>query len=119
MLKSQAKGFERIFFVIDALDECLDDMETNTLNNFLEICQELPDNFRLMFTSRPVTKFALLIKPGCELKIAANNDDINAYLHKFIKSRPQLNGIVEKGCKADPLFRDKTLETIVDKSHGM
>ncbi|GKT88777.1 NACHT and ankyrin domain protein [Colletotrichum tofieldiae] len=119
MLKSQAKGFKRIFFVIDALDECLDDMETNTLNNLLEICQELPDNFRLMFTSRPVTKFALLIKPSCELKIAANNDDINAYLHKFVKSRPQLNGIVEKGCKADPLFRDKTLETIVEKSHGM
>ncbi|TQN66287.1 Ankyrin-2, partial [Colletotrichum shisoi] len=80
MLKSQAKSFERIFFVVDALDECLDDTETNTLNSFLEACQELPDNFRLLFTSRPVPKLAALIKPGCELPITANDDEINSYL---------------------------------------
>ncbi|WQF88297.1 Putative P-loop containing nucleoside triphosphate hydrolase [Colletotrichum destructivum] len=119
MLKSQAKSFKRIFFVVDALDECLDDTEANTLNSFLEACQELPDNFRLLFTSRPVPKLSALIKPGCELPITANDDEINSYLRKFIESRPQLNGIVEKGCKTDPLFRDKTLETIVQKSQGM
>lgn len=119
MLKSQAKGFKRIFFVVDALDECLDDTETNTLNSFLEACQELPDNFRLLFTSRPDPKLSALIRPGCELPITANDDEINSYLRKFIESRPQLNGIVEKGCKTDPLFRDKTLETIIQKSQGM
>ncbi|WDK16644.1 hypothetical protein CGRA01v4_07927 [Colletotrichum graminicola] len=120
MLKSQAKGFKRIFFVVDALDECLDDeLETNTLNGFLGVCRELPDSFRLLFTSRPVSKFKTLTDPGCELPIAAHDDDISAYLHRFIESRPQLNGIVEKGCKADPSFRAKTLATITDKSHGM
>ncbi|KAK1585471.1 uncharacterized protein LY79DRAFT_268892 [Colletotrichum navitas] len=120
MLKSQAKGFKTIYFVVDALDECLDDdLETNTLNGFLGVCRELPDSFKLLFTSRPVSKFRTLIDPGCELPITAHNDDISAYLHSFIESRPQLNGIVEKGCKADPSFRAKALATITDKSHGM
>ncbi|KAK1967047.1 hypothetical protein LY78DRAFT_634607, partial [Colletotrichum sublineola] len=119
MLKSQAKGFTRIFFVVDALDECLDDLETNTLDGFLGACRELPDNFRLLFTSRPVNRFKTLIEPGRELPIAADDGDIKAYLGRFIESRPQLNGMVDKGCKADPSFREKTLETITDKSHGM
>ncbi|KDN70615.1 hypothetical protein CSUB01_04476 [Colletotrichum sublineola] len=119
MLKSQAKGFTRIFFVVDALDECLDDLETNTLDGFLGACRELPDNFRLLFTSRPVNRFKTLIEPGRELPIAADDGDIKAYLGRFIESRPQLNGMVDKGCKANPSFREKTLETITDKSHGM
>lgn len=119
MLKSQIKAVPKVFIVIDALDECLDDTETNTLSSFLGACQELPENAHMLFTSRPGIDFAPMIDATCELAVTADASDIRQYLDKSINSRHRLRDIIEAELKNDSLFRDKAINTIVARSQGM
>lgn len=119
MLKSQMKAIPKVFIVIDALDECLDDTETNTLSSFLEACQELSENVHILFTSRPGIHFAQMIDATCELVVTADAGDIRKYLNKFINSRHRLRDMIEAELRNDSLFRDKALNTIVAGSQGM
>ena len=119
MLKSQMKAIPKVFIVIDALDECLDDTETNTLSSFLGACQELSENAHMLLTSRPGIRFAQMIDATCELVVTADAGDIRKYLNKSINSRDRLRDIIEAELRNDNLFQDKALNTIVAGSQGM
>lgn len=119
MLKFQMKSISKVYVVIDALDECLDDPSGNTLNHFLEVCQKLPENTHLLFTSRPGIGFSERIHPTCELEITANADDMRQYLDKSINSHSRLVEIIGAEMRNDNLFRSRVLDKIVAKSEGM
>nr|XP_036585321.1 NACHT and ankyrin domain protein [Colletotrichum truncatum]KAF6795218.1 NACHT and ankyrin domain protein [Colletotrichum truncatum] len=119
MLKSQMAAFDEVYMVVDALDECSDDVQTNTLSNFLSDCKKLPQNVHILFTSRKFTKFSGLIEPSDDLEIIAHDSDIKAYLNKFIDSRTRLHRLIENGPQTKSSFRDKVISTIVEKSQGM
>ncbi|KPM35886.1 hypothetical protein AK830_g10674 [Neonectria ditissima] len=107
MLKSQAKRFQKVYMIVDALDECCGDTKKNTMNSFLRACQELPENVYMLFTSRPGLN-SRLVKPDREFEITANAIDIKSYLNKSIESHPNLRAIIETGLKTDIAFRCRT-----------
>lgn len=120
MLKSQMRKFHKVFVVIDALDECLNDVETNTLSKFLDACQQLPEKAHTLFTSRRGSiNFAQTKEPTPGIPITAKPDDIRAYLKESINSRARLRGMIEAELKRNSLFLKETLDTIVIKSQEM
>jgi hypothetical protein len=119
MLKCQMQSIPKVYLIIDALDECLDDPEPHTLSNFLAACQKLPDNTHILFTSRPGIGFATKINPTCELEVVANSDDMRQYLDKSIDSHARLQVIIGAELRHESSFRDHVLNSIVEKSKGM
>lgn len=119
ILKSEMAAFSTVYMVVDALDECLDDIKSRTLNGFLGVCHQLPQKVQMLFTSRNLVKFDKLLDPNDKLDIVANDHDIRAYLVNFIKSHKDLKTVVKLGVAEDPSFRENTLATIVERSQGM
>lgn len=119
MLKSQIQSISKVYIIVDALDECLDDSELNTLSNFLDACHQLPENVHILFTSRPGLRFSAGINPTSELEIIANTDDMRHYLDKSINSHYRLRDIIKAEMEHDGLFRARVLDTIVERSKGM
>ncbi|KAK1464153.1 hypothetical protein CMEL01_12914 [Colletotrichum melonis] len=119
MIASQAELFSTIYFVVDALDECLDSPVENTLAIFLRRCQDLPKNFRMVFTSRPGSHFHRMISPDHKCEVKADEADVKAYFEKFIENHYDFQKVVENGRIADPCFKDKIITAIMKKSQGM
>lgn len=119
MIVSQAELFSTIYLVVDALDECLDSSVENTLAIFLRRCQDLPKNFRMVFTSRPGSHFHRMISPDHKCEVKADEADVKAYFEKFIENHYDFQKVVENGCIADPCFKDKIIAAIMKKSQGM
>ncbi|KXH50672.1 hypothetical protein CSIM01_01521 [Colletotrichum simmondsii] len=119
MIVSQAELFSTIYLVVDALDECLDSPVENTLAIFLRRCQDLPKNFRMVFTSRPGSHFHRMISPDHKCEVKADEADVKAYFEKFIENHYNFQKVVENGCIADPCFKDKIIAAIMKKSQGM
>ena len=119
VLKSQVKFFSKVFVVVDALDECLNDPKTNTLDEFLRALRQLPKNVHIMFTSRHDMSIRDRIQPDGELVIHASDSDLRRYLENRINSREQLKTLVDKEVQKDKNFLDNALKAIVARSKGM
>jgi len=122
MLKSQMKSFSRVFLVVDALDECLNDTrstETNTMDKFLKILHHLPSNVSVLFTSRNDIRIREAVKADCELEVVARDADLRKYFESQIDSLVELKRLVEQGVQRDKHFLDNVLGTVVAKSQGM
>ncbi|KAF4633629.1 hypothetical protein G7Y89_g4494 [Cudoniella acicularis] len=119
MLKSQMENISRVYIVVDALDECLDDTKPNTLSKFLEACGKLPENAHMLFMSRPGIAFSKMIEPTCELEIVANANDMRLYLEKSINTHHRLRDMIEAELRNDNSFRDKVVNSILARSKGM
>jgi archaellum biogenesis ATPase FlaH len=119
MIKSQIEPFSKVFIVVDALDECLNDPETNTTDEFLKALRQLPNKVHLLFTSRHDISIGRKVQADSELEIRADSNDLRRYLETRIKSRENLRNLIEKGLDKDKLFLDKALDSIVKRSQGM
>ncbi|KAE8443682.1 hypothetical protein EG329_001454 [Mollisiaceae sp. DMI_Dod_QoI] len=119
MLKAQIKSFSRAFIVVDALDECLNDTETSTMDIFLKALHQLPGNTHILFTSRQDISIGQRIKADRELQIVASDDDLRAYFDSQFQSIEHLRRLFSKGVHKDEFFRENVLGAVVVKSQGM
>jgi hypothetical protein len=119
MLISQTKLFTKVYIVVDALDECLDDIETNTRNRFLKALDELPQQVHILYTSRPINSIGQKIQANSELEIVANGDDLRKYFDSRINNVDNLKALVDVGVKKDSQFLKKVLDSIVTRCQGM
>ncbi|RYP58651.1 hypothetical protein DL770_010383 [Monosporascus sp. CRB-9-2] len=124
MLESQIKSFTRVFIIVDALDECLDDPETNTRSRFLGSLHKLPENTHILYTSRPIDGLNRQIQGNrqaaiSELVISASDEDLWKYFENRINSLEHLKQIVDQGRQRDDAFMQMVLNTIVERSQGM
>lgn len=118
MLESQIKTFDRVFIVVDALDECIDDMETNTRKTFLGKLHELTRRAHILFTSRPMN-IERQVKADRKIEIVAKDDDLRKYLQSRIDTFDHMKYLVDVGVRKDKSFGDNILRSIVRKSQGM
>ncbi|KAJ4478238.1 hypothetical protein J3R30DRAFT_3250682, partial [Lentinula aciculospora] len=102
-----ARQFERVFVVVDALDECLDDQTRaqllTTLNSF---------SISLLFTSRPHSSIEQLFERCNHQEIHADQQDIWIYSEeRFALSR------VGRHCAPD--LKQEILKQVVRKAGGI
>jgi hypothetical protein len=119
MLKSQVKSFSRVFIVVDALDECLNEPKSNTRDDFLETLGQLPQNVHVLYTSRYNIGTRQKVQADNEIQIVARDDDLSRYLKNYINRRQHLRDFVATGIKKDKSFLDKVLNDIIGRSRGM
>ncbi|KAF2113552.1 hypothetical protein BDV96DRAFT_113827 [Lophiotrema nucula] len=121
--EQQARKETKItMFIIDALDECPQNDETEEeIELLFKFLARLPTNWKILFTSRLNPWFAHHLPPSLGQKIdhrtltKQNNDqDIRAYV---VYALDQI--MADKVCKWSSAFRDEVEHTIMEKSEGM
>ncbi|RXW16981.1 hypothetical protein EST38_g8870 [Candolleomyces aberdarensis] len=111
LLSAICSGFEKVYIVLDGLDEAQEDVKIQ----LLEEINTLPSNTRTLIMSRPLKSFECLVRSAVSINIEARNEDIELFVEKKIAQMPRLqtmlagkDGEKERICKA-----------IKEKSGGM
>lgn len=84
-LHSTAAAFEKVFFIIDALDECQNLAQTKLLNTLFVIQTEARVN--ILATSRYLYNIIRRFDGCATIEIAAANEDVLAYLNGQLSLR--------------------------------
>lgn len=96
VLESVVKAYNRVFIILDALDECEMFGEVQKFLQLLFNIQE-KERMNLMATSRFIPPIENQFKNSVTLEIRASNEDVKRYLNSridllpsFIRRRPDL-----------------------------
>ena len=81
MLKRELDSYERVYILVDALDECVDDAAREML---VEQLHNLQPKINLMVTSRPSEHVARMFEGNIEQKISAHPADLRTYVESRI-----------------------------------
>jgi hypothetical protein len=100
-----------VYFVIDALDECEQEMK----GTFISILRELSRKARLLCTSRPLGYIEERLSRPSRLEVLARNSDIQPYVAAQIKLSPKLL----KYCQKLGSLQGSITEKLVEKAQGM
>jgi hypothetical protein len=112
LLQLQVRRFSKVYFVIDALDEC---SESDGIRGFLpEVLKLLPD-IHLLVTSRHNSSIEFALEGAGRLEIRASNEDIRCYLSARIKGHLQF----ARFTTTDSTLQNAILDTIIQKADGM
>ncbi|KAJ6579081.1 ankyrin repeat domain-containing protein [Mycena vulgaris] len=103
--------YAKVYLVIDALDECPEDVR----HPFLEYLVTLGPNVNIMMTSRPHMGLDSVFSDLQSLEIRATDDDICKYLMMQMKHLPRLS----RHIKTRPDLQDDIQSKIVDSCKGM
>lgn len=85
-LAAVAKSYDRVFIIIDALDECPEQTRRELLFSVRHLQKEIPIN--LLTTSRPVPEIEGLFQEDPRLEIRASKDDVEIYLQSRLHDLP-------------------------------
>jgi hypothetical protein len=109
------RGFEQLFVVVDALDECAD----NNRDDFLEMMARLQAcGANILITSREhVSDYVRTprLVDVQRIDIRANGEDLAKYVGSCIKKQTRLANIVRK----EPSLRQEIVAAIVKSCQGM
>ena len=119
MINAEIRTFTRVFIVVDALDECLDEPPEHTAGNFVSALDQLPKRTRILFTSLPMTTMDDRIKADKMIAMQTDVNGIAAYFENRTNNTDWLKKLVEKGTQKDPRFIKKAVDTIISRSQGM
>ena len=110
ILRSLVISFAKVYFVIDALDEC----DQAVLNSFIRPLIMIPD-ICILVNSRDLPYIERYFSLHRRLEIRANEADIKSYVEDRIREETELADFVEE----DDTLREKIVSTLVQRSCGM
>ena len=113
ILRSEVQRYQKIFVVLDALDECDDEDETRTL--LPKHIQSLHDNVHLLNTCRPIASIEHEFSKSLQISIGASNEDVEEY----VRSRLQSEANLLKHLESDADLQQLLEATIVERCQGM
>ncbi|KAI1209728.1 ankyrin repeat-containing domain protein [Annulohypoxylon truncatum] len=105
LFKSRAATVKTVYLVIDALDNCQNTPEEETQQKMRDALKALPDNIRVLFTSRD-DSFDLGVAANRKLLITLKARDVETYVKKRIEDNNILR-IVLKDDQKRKLVIDK------------
>jgi hypothetical protein len=109
-LQIEIRSYSKVFVVVDALDECVDD-ETRMV--LLTALKDLPVN--LFVTSRYSLTTERKFDGAERLDIRAHDNDVRRYVENRILCEDRL----ARHVKADPSLQDDIINKVVDSAKGM
>jgi uncharacterized protein with ATP-grasp and redox domains len=75
-LRSEIQTYSKVFFVLDALDECLEDYQRGLIDEL----ESISSTVYLMVTSRPLDLIKQQFQGACHLDINATDGDVWKYI---------------------------------------
>jgi hypothetical protein len=125
MLQTIIAPYDRVYIIIDALDECCDEENLHErliteIENIRYVFQSedrlLEPKVKLMVTSRHLESIATLFKfEPPQLEIGADSDDLSQFIHGFINR----SGRLSRHSKKDPTLIRRITESVVTNSDKM
>ncbi|VUC20102.1 unnamed protein product [Clonostachys rosea] len=113
LLIQEAKTRSLVFVVVDALDECPE--RGNTRSRLLAEIQKLPQNARILITSRHSPKLEESFDQVPHIDIRATDEDVKLYIEARTEERRSL----AKHVRSDPALLEQITANVVKKSQGM
>ncbi|KAI0597077.1 hypothetical protein F4775DRAFT_265286 [Biscogniauxia sp. FL1348] len=107
LFKSQASAMKTIYLVIDALDSCKDSRGEKTRQNMEDALKALPDNIRVLFTSR-TGWVGVGIREVEKLFITPKIRDVKIYVRKRIEDNSLLSNRFRSGQDRDRVVNEVT-----------
>jgi len=112
-LSSVVGGFDRVFLVLDALDEC---SEWNQFTGLFNMSNEWRDNLHLLMLSRREFDIERALEPYHPVKIHIDQSQLDADVRLHVKSRLK-NDIQFSVVPKD--LKDHIEDTLVEQAGGM
>ena len=113
LLRLQVDTFDRVFIVIDALDECPELDQTRQA--FLVEVRGLLPNIRLMVTSRNIPSIENIFKHDTRLEIRAQDQDVRKFIESQMEHRDDLVDLLE----GHDDVRSSITSRVLEKTNGM
>lgn len=114
IMQNLVESYDKVFIVIDALDESPEDMGTRT-NLATELLNFRSEKCNLMFTARNYAGLESLFPDGASIEIAATDEDVLSYVDARIAQSHRL----AKHCRSHSDLQEDIRRTVVEKTHGM
>ncbi|KAL8724912.1 MAG: hypothetical protein Q9181_006621, partial [Wetmoreana brouardii] len=105
-LISTCKEFDKVYFVIDALDEC----DLKQRKGFLRLLDDLRGCSAIFVTSRPYDDIMKAAKSSPQIEIKAHSSDLRRYILQEIERHDTYDDI-------DESFREEIAETVTRRAH--
>jgi hypothetical protein len=113
LLQSSVQTYNRVYFIIDALDECSE--ANGTRKALLAELQKLQPAANILFTSRYIPSIERLLQDAARIEIQASYEDIKNYVEERISNSERIAKYVKKS----PDLQDKILKVVSEKAKGM
>jgi ABC-type antimicrobial peptide transport system ATPase subunit len=113
VVQTEISTFNRVFIVIDALDEC----EEQVRGGICDLLSKLNDgkNVSCLITSRNLDTIAQEIGRHRRLEITAHSKDIETYIRQRISQSNSLG----RHIKRQPSLVDEIISNVITKAGGM
>lgn len=111
ILQTTIRKFNRVFIVIDALDECSD----STRKDFISEIHKLRSIASLLITSRQVESIESELPDAIHLKIQA----LDADLEEYVRFRTEQDSTLRLYMEQDPSLREEAIKTVIGSARGM
>jgi hypothetical protein len=113
MVVGQMATFEKVYVIVDALDECTE--ANGVREELLEGIMQLPKFVSVMITSRHIPRIEIYSRDASQLTIRAHKDDIQ--LH--VRSRLSKEKIWGRRIRLDSILQSKIANSVVERASGM
>ena len=113
LLQMQMKSFNRVYVIIDALDECT--QANGVRDDLFEGVMMLPKYASIMITSRYIPDIESLLEGALRLDIRAHDDDV--HLHVISRLKAEKNWA--RRIKLDSGLQSRIASSVVERTHGM
>jgi hypothetical protein len=115
ILQSLSNECTKIYLVVDALDECINENGEMIWKDLLTPLRKLVTNLRLLCTLRHVDDIGQISPGSICIEIRASDADLRTYVQAQVNS----NNILSKFCKQDSNLQNDILQVVVSKAEGM
>ena len=110
-LEEVSKSFGTVYLVIDALDECLEEVRSPLILHL----KALSPSIRLLLTTRPIDGILSEFRNETTLEISANSED----LRRYIGSRIEGNSRLARQLQGKTALAHEICDGIIAKADGM
>ncbi|KAJ7582131.1 ankyrin repeat-containing domain protein [Mycena floridula] len=113
-LDSQIHSYSNVYLVVDAFDECSEDIRDDFLSTFHPLTRS--NRLHILVTSRPLLSIESQFKGDQRINVRAHDDDVRAHILHQIRKHKRLKDLVKDGGAG---FENEIIGQIIEKAAGM
>ena len=117
-LRSEIGTYSKVFFVIDALDECPEDCQGQLITEL----ESISSTVNLLVTSRPLDVIKQQFQDACHLDINATDGDVRKYIDSRLgirQGQTKNEILLARLAQDNHGLRDSIVDKIVTNAKGM
>jgi len=120
VLEAELKVFDRVYLVVDAVDECSDGAPHSNRDGLLQFTRNLPSNVSTLLTSRPDDGIRKSFSAHYEIPIKANTNDLRSYIGTRFDSRGSTSALIgSTALETERDYKEFAINRVIEKSDGM